>query len=377
MEKNYIEAFGAVDSKIDVRDYQIACASQAAVELPESFSLNIRRVKNQSEVGSCVAHALAAAVEYFNYMQEKSDVTMSTEFIYGNRINSAHTNHGMIVRDALENLRQYGTCPETNMPGNIEVPEAIERFNRQAIGVIPQAYPNRITNYCRLTSDYDMKLWLMTKGPVVFSVQWYQEYHLTVNEELYFHREGPKSGGHCMIIYGWNKYGWLFQNSWGTDWGDGGRAVYPYGEPIKEAWGVEDTCYSTYHDDLILQFKTQIAELSSALSEANDKIATEQVKITKLQSRIQELLDQDALTDEKQKWFESEQKQLLEKLSESQEEARKYTEQLQDAQKQIILLNETIVEIKKPYKNWPKWLVSVINFILNIVNKIKEGAKKG
>ena len=148
MEKNYIEAFGAIESKIDVRDYQVACAAAPNVELPEVFELNMRAVKNQHSVSSCVAHALAAVVEYFNFMQEKTDTTMSTEFIYGNRINHIYTDKGMIIRDALENLRKYGTCPNSSMPGNIEVPEAIRRFNQDALGVIPAAYPNRITNYC-------------------------------------------------------------------------------------------------------------------------------------------------------------------------------------------------------------------------------------
>ena len=44
-----------------------------------------------------------------------------------------------------------------------------------------------------------------------------------------------------MIIYGWNKDGWLFQNSWGTWWGNKGRAVLPYNHPMQEAWGVTDT----------------------------------------------------------------------------------------------------------------------------------------
>jgi hypothetical protein len=46
MGKNYIEAFGAIESKIDVRDYQVACAAAPNVELPEVFELNMRAVKN-------------------------------------------------------------------------------------------------------------------------------------------------------------------------------------------------------------------------------------------------------------------------------------------------------------------------------------------
>ena len=376
MEKNYIEAFGAIESKIDVRDYQVACAAAPNVELPEVFELNMRAVKNQLAVSSCVAHALAAVVEYFNFMQEKTDTTMSTEFIYGNRINHTYTDKGMIIRDALENLRKYGTCPNSSMPGNIEVPEAIRRFNQDALGVIPVAYPNRITNYCSLYKKNDMKLWLMTKGPIVFSIKWYENYWLTVNNELHFDEKSEPSGCHCMVIYGWNKEGWLFQNSWGNTWGNGGRAVYPYDATIREAWGVEDTCYSTYKDDLVMQLKDQINELNTALAAASLKVDNDQTQINELQARIQQLLETNAMTEEERAQLELDQARLVDALAQSKAEVEDYAKKLQDAQIQINLLNDTIIEIKKPYQNWPKWLVGVINFVLNLFRKNKKEVGK-
>lgn len=376
MKKNYIEAFGAIESKIDVRDYQVACAAAPNVELPEVFELNMRAVKNQLAVSSCVAHALATVVEYFNFMQEKTDTTMSTEFIYGNRINHTYTDKGMFIRDALENLRKYGTCPNSSMPGNIEVPEAIRRFNQNALGVIPVAYPNRITNYCSLYKKNDMKLWLMTKGPIVFSVKWYENYWLTVNNELHFDEKSEPSGCHCMVIYGWNKEGWLFQNSWGNTWGDGGRAVYPYDATIREAWGVEDTCYSTYKDDLVMQLKDQINELNTALAAASLKVDNDQAQINELQARIQQLLETNAMTEEERAQLELDQARLVDALAQSKAEVEDYAKKLQDAQIQIDLLNDTIIEIKKPYQNWPKWLVGVINFVLNLFRKNKKEVGK-
>ena len=39
-------------------------------------------------------------------------------------------------------------------------------------------------------------------------------------------------------------------------------------------------------------------------------------------------------------------------------------------------LQDTIIEIKKPYQNWPKWLVGVINFVLNLFRKNKKEVGK-
>ena len=57
-------------------------------------------------------------------------------------------------------------------------------------------------------------------------------------------------------------------------------------------------------------------------------------------------------------------------------EVEDYAKKLQDAQIQIDLLNDTIIEIKKPYQNWPKWLVGVINFVLNLFRKNKKEVGK-
>ena len=62
------KSLGAIFSPPDVRDYRIACAA-APVEFPAEFELPMPEVKNQGQVCSCVAHALATTVEYFSRMQ--------------------------------------------------------------------------------------------------------------------------------------------------------------------------------------------------------------------------------------------------------------------------------------------------------------------
>ena len=50
---------GAIFSGIDVRDYKMVCAAQN-YEFPKEFELKTVRIKNQLNVGSCVAHSLSS-----------------------------------------------------------------------------------------------------------------------------------------------------------------------------------------------------------------------------------------------------------------------------------------------------------------------------
>lgn len=228
---------GAIFSGVDVRDYKGVCAMSPS-SFPKEFELPIVRVKSQGSIGSCVAHALSSVVEYYNYTQHKEKTEMSTGYIYGNRKNSLHKGSGMIVRDALATLVKYGDVPHTDFPYNVEVPSAINKYNKVADELYEKGYPNRISCYYKLKTENDIKASLMAKQPVVIAVKWYSDMKvvngiLTTDYKNY-------SGGHCMLIYGWNEKGWKVLNSWGAFWGNKGTCIIPYEMEIREKWSVVD-----------------------------------------------------------------------------------------------------------------------------------------
>jgi hypothetical protein len=47
-------------------------------------------------------------------------------------------------------------------------------------------------------------------------------------------------GNHEITIYGWNKNGFLFANSWGINWADSGTCTIPYTYGYDEAWATID-----------------------------------------------------------------------------------------------------------------------------------------
>lgn len=239
---DYIQSLGALFSKKDVRDYKIDCAS-APVEFPAEFELEMPKVKSQGSVGSCVAHSVATTIEYFNNLQQNNNEEMSVGYIYGNRTNTTHTGSGMYTREAIAIACKYGDVSKVLFPYNEEVPDIIERFNDQSDELFSKGQPNRFTSYYRLYTDDEIKTSLMQNGPVIFAMKWYDD--IRVNNGVITTSQKTNGGGHCMVIYGWNELGWKIQNSWGSHWGDKGRAILPYNIKIREAWGIIDTLTNT------------------------------------------------------------------------------------------------------------------------------------
>ena len=228
---------GAIFSDIDVRDYKGVCCTSAK-DFPKEFELPVIRIKNQGDCGSCVAHAISSVNEYYNHIQHNDYTEMSTGYIYGNRTTSNHTGAGMVVRHALEAVRKYGNVTKQEFPENVEVPKAIDLFEDRIEYLYGSAYPNRISSYCRLIKDSDIKAALLDGCPVVIAMNWYSDMKvvngiLTTNYKDY-------DGGHCMLLYGWNERGWKVQNSWGESWGNKGTMIVPYNMDIVEKWAVTD-----------------------------------------------------------------------------------------------------------------------------------------
>lgn len=237
-----LKSLGALFSKKDVRDYRINCAS-APVEFPAEFELEMPKVKFQGTIGSCVAHSIATTIEYFNNLQQNNNEAMSVGYIYGNRLNTTHTGPGMYTREAIAATCKYGDVSEALFPYNEEPPEIIEKFTEASERLFESGQPNRFTSYYRLYTNDEIKTSLMQNGPVIFAMQWYDD--IKVVNGVITTSQKTDGGGHCMVIYGWNEQGWLIQNSWGSKWAKGGRAILPYNIEIKEAWGIIDTLIGT------------------------------------------------------------------------------------------------------------------------------------
>lgn len=228
-----------------MRDYKLATTS-TETDLPEEFKLEyLPEIKNQGPVNSCVAHVSASIEEYFEKKQCNADKKLSVGFIYGTRYN--YTGEGMYLRDALKTLSDKGICTYERFPYNREVPEIFDLIEEANISEKDTSHC-RITEYFRLYSNDEIKKSLMKYGPVMMSVAWYKDNKVSDGKLI----QGTNlSGYHCLYLYGWNKDGFLFMNSWGKDWANKGTCVLPYSYKIVEAYGIRDENISPDNEDII------------------------------------------------------------------------------------------------------------------------------
>jgi C1A family cysteine protease len=233
--KEIIEAFGAIKSPFDARDYKLVAS--ATETFPETFELPKVTVKNQGSTPSCVAHAASSIVEYHHKKQHNEKVVFSTEFIYGLRDFGYYVGDGMYIRNALNTLRKYGDVFLADLKGNHKCQEAMEIVNEKFDALKDKAYPNRISSYFRVYDENAMKSALMNHGYLLVGMRWHKGARLI--DGVYTPTD-KISGGHAIVIYGWNKKGWLAHNSWGGNWGNKGRFIIPFGFKFDEVWGITD-----------------------------------------------------------------------------------------------------------------------------------------
>lgn len=228
---------GAAFSPKDVRDHLLKSTSVS--ELPPEFELKLVRVKDQGNVCSCVAHVLSEVVEYYNSVQLNDTEQMSTGFLYGNR-EGMSTGAGMNTRSALKNLRKYGDCKKNNFRENIEVPEAIDLYNKRKDNLAERAYLFRISSYAKVNDIETAKKSLVAGNPVVMAMTWYNDMKVVDDVLTSEFEKVDNAGGHCLLIYGYDERGWKVQNSWGKQWGNKGTCIIPYSTDIREMWVITD-----------------------------------------------------------------------------------------------------------------------------------------
>lgn len=226
--------YGCKKELKDRRDYKMYVCSSKPDTLPIEYEITIPTVKDQGIVNSCVAHTLASFLEETN---KKENKLFSTGFIYGYRPVGYSQDQGMYPRQALKTLLKVGDVEKDKFDHNKEMPHIRGLVDERLDELRILAELNKIHSYARIYTISEIKKCLYNDVTVPISIPVYNNLKLD-KDNVVQAPEGDCEGYHMVLVCGWNSKGLIFQNSWGKNWGNNGRAILPYDYPIDSAWAV-------------------------------------------------------------------------------------------------------------------------------------------
>lgn len=180
-------------------------------------------ISDQGRLGSCVANATVDALEMLQGLENPNNVqSLSRLFVYYNARHLEERpilDRGTYIRNAFKSLQDIGVCLES------EWPYVESKVNKQPpLLSFKTALGNKISDYYTLSSTgiqriNDIETAIVSDHPVVFGLRINDEF-FDANSKIIQTPEST-SGGHAMIITGFNTEAFYVRNSWGNSWGDG------------------------------------------------------------------------------------------------------------------------------------------------------------
>ena len=216
--------------------------------LPSTFRLWDSPIKNQLTKSTCVAHALASAVEILQHYDTGSRELISTSWFYGYRDADDYQQEGMYILEALEMARKVGGVPKTLMPDNLGYDESRKLIQDMKESCLSISGGYRIKNYASINKQDILSGIYNNNAPVIIGMDIHDSF-IDVDSTgiLSVPKETEQNyGGHAVLCVGWTIINddvyLVIKNSWGEQWGDNGYAYMKLSDdmPIYEMYIVYD-----------------------------------------------------------------------------------------------------------------------------------------
>ena len=235
----------AMPDPFDERDYRYR---PKLVPLPPFVGPPSRRSRYvlTQEGQSCTGHALATMINTVlasTAVPRRKPIRVSPYMLYAlaRRYDEfpGESDTGSSLRGALKGWFFHGVCREDRWKFR-ERPDPNEPAFTRHCREVPLGAFYRVNCY-RLD---DMQSAVTELHAIVVSAQihegWEEPQPSKKGEErLYVIRRMASSrpiGGHAFAVVGYNEIGFVVQNSWGTEWGDGGFAILTYEDWLDSAY---------------------------------------------------------------------------------------------------------------------------------------------
>lgn len=226
-----MKTFDSILSDIDDRDFVID-PTQEEIHLQYVIKPKfLTSVKNQGIDGACSAYAATTIKEIQERRELGFRMTLSPRFIY--LIRKRKDIEGMSARETFDIMKNIGCVPEKYMKRRVE--KYFENYRNELLSIAEFV---KISGYARAYSITAVKQSIVNHGGAYFVLPVYSQ-----NLNFWFqHDDATLLGYHAVICIGYTNDGFIVQNSWGYEWGDGGRTVIPFDDwkYVREAWFIID-----------------------------------------------------------------------------------------------------------------------------------------
>jgi len=150
---------------------------------------------------------------------------------------------GSSLRGVLKGWFHHGVCQEADWPvldlsaePDLGAPDFIEKCRERPLGAFYRVNPYRLDDMQSAISELHA---IAVSG--VIHDGWIKPVLLQneAGQSMYLIRRSAKPdslGGHAFALVGYNRVGFLVQNSWGQQWGKGGFATLPYEDWLDSAF---------------------------------------------------------------------------------------------------------------------------------------------
>ena len=228
------------DALPDIPDYRDRWYQPTLAPLKETLDPPTDpHVLDQGMEGACTGFGLAAVINLLHQRQER-DVRVSPRMLY--EMARRHDEwrgegyEGSSCRGAIKGWYHMGVCSEKLWPYDAA------KTGDLTIARAKDARAHTIGAYYRIRKNIvDMHAALNEAGAVYASADVHAGWMSPTRDGRIPYRK-QKEGGHAFAIVGYNSDGFLVQNSWGSDWGDSGIAVWSYEDwidNVSDAWVVQ------------------------------------------------------------------------------------------------------------------------------------------
>jgi hypothetical protein len=268
MAKSFISGL-KLDARPDRLDLRDRPYDPPVVSLPDAWPPNdtvakllplyvrSKLILDQGEDGACTGFGLACVVNYLLWIRQPPSRARKFEQASPRMLYhlarfydewQGEDYEGSSCRGAMKAWHKHGVCSERRWP--------YRNKNGEIFFVPPSkewdvdAATRPLGVYYRVNNDsvVDMQAAIHQVGAIYVSADVHDGWELkpvklaTVTHDSLPVIKPPKSsetGGHAFAIVGYNRHGFVVQNSWGEKWGANGFAVLPYEDWVEngsDAW---------------------------------------------------------------------------------------------------------------------------------------------